>query len=566
MFTDIEGSTALWEAHPSIMGRVIEEHDAIIREAADDHGGWVFATGGDGFAIAFASPVEAARAALDAQERLARTTWPGGVALSVRMGLHTGIAEKRDGDYFGPPVNEAARVMGVASGGQVAVSETTCNLLRHLTEDWGALEPLWSGRFKGITRRTDVFLLSPHGESAGRGRRPSKVVLVGISVLVLVAAGTALLGGREFGESTSTTDVNLSATTVPPSAEPVGAAPDGVSWTIDGVSPAVGEPVVIGGRVLWARTGGIGWVDGAGNVGGFDTPGIPNTAPRLIDGLVVLGVRGGLLLAIDPETGEEAARCVLELDVTVPPIAWDESMIVAAGDQSQIRRVRLGQDGCQTLAVNDTAIRGRVNTEMRRLGDALMAIDNLGRVYLVDGATLEADGAGAGIGRIPEPDPMSGVVGEMIRVAGAGGMSDRPVVLAADRDGFLFSIDIDERVVSNTGIRIEGEVLLAADGDLLAVVIDEGIRRRLQRIDTVGYVALDASDTELGDIAVGPVRGSQHLYLSDGPRVIAFDAETLDRAWEVPLDSTPAFIAELAGQVVVLTVGGEMKALPAPVR
>jgi predicted ATPase/class 3 adenylate cyclase/DNA-binding NarL/FixJ family response regulator len=125
LFTDVEGSTASWERHPDSMRSALATHDAILRSAIGSHGGVVFATGGDGFAAAFSRADAALRAAIEAQASLAGARWSEGLALMVRMGLHTGESHERDGDYFGPAVNRAARVMDAANGRQILVSSAT---------------------------------------------------------------------------------------------------------------------------------------------------------------------------------------------------------------------------------------------------------------------------------------------------------------------------------------------------------------------------------------------------------------------------------------------------------
>jgi predicted ATPase/class 3 adenylate cyclase len=129
LFTDIEGSTPLWDAHPDTMGASLARHDDILRTAINDGGGHIFSTGGDGYGAVFTRAASAVHAAIDAQIALATASWADGPALAVRMGLHTGEAEERDGDYFGPPVNRAARIMGAAHGGQVVVSALTAQLV-----------------------------------------------------------------------------------------------------------------------------------------------------------------------------------------------------------------------------------------------------------------------------------------------------------------------------------------------------------------------------------------------------------------------------------------------------
>ena len=131
LFTDIEGSTRRWQDEPEAMRALLSEHDAILREVIDKHKGLLFKHTGDGVAAVFASASDACAAAVDAQARLV------GV-LPVRMGLHTGEAELRDGDYFGSTLNRCARLMGVAHGGQVVCSEATAALVRERRRPQGS--------------------------------------------------------------------------------------------------------------------------------------------------------------------------------------------------------------------------------------------------------------------------------------------------------------------------------------------------------------------------------------------------------------------------------------------
>ena len=104
LFTDIEGSTARWEQQPEAMRAALARHDALVRAAIHEHGGHVVKTMGDAFHAVFARAPDAVAAALDAQRRLQAEPWDEiGRDLRVRMALHTGAAEERDGDYYGPP-------------------------------------------------------------------------------------------------------------------------------------------------------------------------------------------------------------------------------------------------------------------------------------------------------------------------------------------------------------------------------------------------------------------------------------------------------------------------------
>ncbi len=120
LFTDIEGSTRRWEADADAMRSVLAVHDKVLRTAIETHDGFLFSHTGDGVVAAFASPMSAVNAAIDAQREL---------QLPVRMGLATGEAELREGDYFGTVLNRAARVMAAGHGGQILVADSTAVLL-----------------------------------------------------------------------------------------------------------------------------------------------------------------------------------------------------------------------------------------------------------------------------------------------------------------------------------------------------------------------------------------------------------------------------------------------------
>ncbi|MEO8610108.1 MAG: tetratricopeptide repeat protein [Chloroflexota bacterium] len=125
LFTDIEGSTRLWEQQPQVMSQLLAEHNQILDQAVKSHHGKVFKTVGDGFCAVFELASDALSAALHAQRRLLNPQNGQPIALKVRMGLHSGSAEEREGDYFGPTLNRVARLMGAASGGQTLISAAT---------------------------------------------------------------------------------------------------------------------------------------------------------------------------------------------------------------------------------------------------------------------------------------------------------------------------------------------------------------------------------------------------------------------------------------------------------
>src|SRR5262245_5399169 len=152
LFTDIEGSTGLWERNPDDMAVALARHDALLRKAIDRNAGTVFSTGGDAFCAAFHTAANGLAAARDAQLALARENWPAPARIKVRMALHTGAAEVRDNDYFGQPLNRVARLLGAGHGGQVLLSLATQELVRDVLPDGVALRDMGERRLKDLVR------------------------------------------------------------------------------------------------------------------------------------------------------------------------------------------------------------------------------------------------------------------------------------------------------------------------------------------------------------------------------------------------------------------------------
>jgi len=160
LFTDLENSTPLWADYPDDMQQVSARHDALMRAVIEGHDGRVVKTTGDGFHAVFESPSDGVAAALAGQQRLAAEVWPASIGSpKVRMGLHTGESQEREGDYYGLEVNLAARIMGLGYGGQILLSEVSSTLVEKTLPPGCALADLGEHRLKGIASVERIFQL-----------------------------------------------------------------------------------------------------------------------------------------------------------------------------------------------------------------------------------------------------------------------------------------------------------------------------------------------------------------------------------------------------------------------
>jgi class 3 adenylate cyclase len=157
LFSDIEGSTQRWETHREAMKAAVSRHEQLMRAAISHHGGYVFKTLGDAFCAAFPTAPQALRAAIEAQLALVQEDFSSVGGLRVRMGLHSGYAEERNGDYFGPAVNRVARLMSIGHGGQVLLSGVARELAHSELPAGVALAELGSHRLKDLTEAEQVW-------------------------------------------------------------------------------------------------------------------------------------------------------------------------------------------------------------------------------------------------------------------------------------------------------------------------------------------------------------------------------------------------------------------------
>jgi predicted ATPase/class 3 adenylate cyclase len=159
LFTDIEGSTRLWEQEAARMPAALAGHDALLRAAVEGNRGNIVKTTGDGIYAAFDDPLDAVHATIQLQQALSDSTATNGIAFRVRCGLHLGVVEQRDGDLFGSPVNRAARIMGAAHGSQVLLSQAVADHVGNRLPALISLRDLGGVRLRDLAKSEHVYQL-----------------------------------------------------------------------------------------------------------------------------------------------------------------------------------------------------------------------------------------------------------------------------------------------------------------------------------------------------------------------------------------------------------------------
>jgi len=163
LFTDIEGSTRLWEDDAKAMREALSLHDRIINDSVHGHQGVVFKTGGDSFCASFVSPQAGLECAIAAQRQLGAARWATESPIGVRMGLHTGTAQVRNDDYFGPALNRTARLMAVGHGGQLLTCSATQQLLADELPQGVELLSLGTQYLKDLDRPETIYQVVAEG-------------------------------------------------------------------------------------------------------------------------------------------------------------------------------------------------------------------------------------------------------------------------------------------------------------------------------------------------------------------------------------------------------------------
>jgi class 3 adenylate cyclase len=163
LFSDIEGSTRSWENHEEWMQWAFNRQEQIMRQAMTACGGYVYKMIGDAFQVAFDTAAAALQAALSSQQALQAEDWGEYGPLRVRMALHTGVTEERGDDYVGPALNRVARVLNAGYGGQVLLTQATCELLQDDLPPGVSLRSMGEHHLKDLIRAETIYQLAAPG-------------------------------------------------------------------------------------------------------------------------------------------------------------------------------------------------------------------------------------------------------------------------------------------------------------------------------------------------------------------------------------------------------------------
>jgi DNA-binding SARP family transcriptional activator len=202
LLTDIEDSSGLWEADPEGMAAALELHDELIARSVDAHAGRLLKTKGEGDATvtAFRRASDAVAAAVDIQGALGAASWPGGLDLRVRVALHTGEAHEREGDYFGPALNRAARLRALTRGGATVVSQATAEIVHDRLPREAELVELGRHELRGLSRPENVFELRPVAAQAAPAPGAVAVEPAALEAVVEIPRGAFVGRKRELAE------------------------------------------------------------------------------------------------------------------------------------------------------------------------------------------------------------------------------------------------------------------------------------------------------------------------------------------------------------------------------
>jgi predicted ATPase/class 3 adenylate cyclase len=430
LLTDIEGSTQLWERRPDSMRSALARHDEIVRKAVAANEGTVFATGGDGFAAAFWNPADAVSAAVTVMARLGEEPWPADITIRARAAIHVGVADERDGDYFGPVVNRTARLMAAGHGGQVLVSAAASSLVSGVE-----LVDLGTHRLRDLTAPEHVFQLAVCGrhpplrtlstrrhnlpvqrtELFGRDRDLERIVELSRADRLVTLAGMGGIGKTRLALAAAALLVDD--------------APDGV-WFVDLV------PVADGARLPEVIA------DAAGLV--------PAGTGDLLDGLCTVLADRQIVLVLDncEHVIDDVANVVeAVLDRTIGPrllVTSREPLGLVNEVQFRLDPLPTGDDDNSAALLLLSAAAARVGVRIRDAdvgvaGELCRRLDGLPLSLELAGAQLRGLGVQAMVARL---DARFELLGREPR-----GTNARQASLVAVLEGTWSELSADERLL-----------------------------------------------------------------------------------------------------------------------
>ncbi len=366
LFTDIVGSTRAWESHPQEMRAVLAEHERILRVAFDRHGGYVFATGGDSFSVAFIAPDQAVQAALEGQGALNEGPFEAVGGLAVRMAIHTGLAEERDGDYFGPPLNRVGRMLSVAQGGQIVVSQTVADMVRYALPGDAQLRDLGKVQLKDVSVSQHLWEVTTTDVGT---KLPKRTAVTAVMAFAVIAAAIAVFfpAGND-PETTPTTDTAPSTSTANASIPSlwhtqIDGEPLNIFTVGSGVYVAYRADVAYRLAAYDGYTGTPRWehatADGPARYISTDAEGPSADLATNPDGSYLYVVSGAWLEVLHPD-GEVIPRCATKLPLSLAGVAVDaRGIYVLSGSTLHLVKNNPGGSLCLEIrGENTTAGRG----------------------------------------------------------------------------------------------------------------------------------------------------------------------------------------------------------------
>jgi predicted ATPase/class 3 adenylate cyclase/DNA-binding CsgD family transcriptional regulator len=255
LFTDVEDSMGLWDADREAMAEASARHNRLVREQIEVAGGQVFKTVGEAFRAVFADPPAALSSAVAVQRAVGSESWPSGAPIRVRVALHSGPCVERDGDYFGPVVSRATRLLAIGHGGQVLLSGAAYELLAGQLADGIGLRDLGEHRMKDLGRAERVFQVTGPGlaeefgllrsldDPALRHNLPAQATTFVGRAAELAELRALVAGGSRLVTITGPGGIGKSRLALQVAAEALDGAGDGV-WLVE-LAPVADPELVV---------------------------------------------------------------------------------------------------------------------------------------------------------------------------------------------------------------------------------------------------------------------------------------------------------------------------------